>query len=227
MGMTATYGTEAACALGEAGAEEERGGSVLLFEIFENFLDFRLEGGDVVGVEVAMPGDSDYERDGAGDGVLSGHPGINYTTRPSGMRDFSRVNGEPNASGSGNHRVRATRAPGRPGINWRGSVSCGLFHRRRSERPCRYKQAFVRPAYHRPSKIPDLAGAHRALVALALKQHVEAHHGIDAGDTAPVNAAIATSTCGVYLRDAQLAQHTLRQSLESRRGQIGKDAVKL
>ena len=66
-----------------------------------------------------------------------------------------------------------------------------------------------------------------AFVALALKQHVEAHHGIDAGDTAPVNAAIATSTCGVYLRDAQLAQHTLRQSLESRRGQIGKDAVKL
>ena len=46
-------------------------------------------------------------------------------------------------------------------INWRGSVSCGLFHRRRSERPCRYKQAFVRPANHRPSKIPDLAGAHR------------------------------------------------------------------
>src|SRR5260221_1023954 len=77
-------------------------------------------------------------------------------------------------------------------INGRRAVAGGFSHRVVAECSCCDDEAFVTPAHHCSTEVPDRARANRALVSLALKHYLERKE-VHPKDAKPINAAIARS----------------------------------
>ena len=76
-------------------------------------------------------------------------------------------------------------------VNWWSTVSGGFLDGFSGERASRDEQTFIRSTLHCTTEIANLAGCDRGLVALALKEDVEAQ---EAADSRYANAIDATVT---------------------------------